>query len=100
MKGYEIPLSPDNQAFNITLSNITYKLQVQWRDFGWVLDLMDSSGGDIAKGIPMVTGGNLLSQLDYLNLGFALEVACDDVAQDYPTKTDLGLRSHLYVITE
>lgn len=100
MNIHEIPLSPENQAFNIILSNVTYKLQVQWRDFGWVLDLMDSGGNDIAKGIPMVTGANLLSQLDYLNLGFALELACDDVAQDYPTKTDLGLRSHLYVITE
>jgi len=26
-------------------------------------------------------------------------VASDDVSQDYPTKTDLGIRSHLYVIT-
>lgn len=100
MQGYEIPLSPDNQAFNIMLGNVTYKLQVKWLDFAWVLDLMDSSGREIVSGIPMVTGGNLLAQWDYLNLGFALEMACDDVKQDYPTKTDLGLRSHLYVITE
>lgn len=100
MQGYEIPLSPDNQAFNINLSNTTYRLQVEWCDFAWVLDLMDSGGNEIVSGIPMVTGGNLLSQWGYLNLGFALEVVCDDVSQDYPTKTDLGIRSHLYVITE
>lgn len=100
MQGYEIPLSPDNQAFNINLSNTTYRVQVEWRDFAWVLDLMDGGGNEIVSGIPMVTGGNLLSQWGYLKLGFALEVACDDASQDYPTKTDLGIRSHLYVITE
>jgi len=100
MQGYEIPLSPDNQAFNIQLNNTTYQLQVEWRDFAWVLDLKDSGGNEIVSGVPMVTGGNLLSQWNYLNLGFALEVACDDASQDYPNKTDLGIRSHLYVITE
>jgi hypothetical protein len=35
-----------------------------------------------------------------MGLGFKLVVVCDDSTQDYPTKTDLGGRSHLLVSTE
>ncbi|EHK8616480.1 hypothetical protein KCD24_004121, partial [Salmonella enterica subsp. enterica serovar Mississippi] len=51
-------------------------------------------------GIPLVTGADLLAQYAYMGLGFKLVVMCDDSTQDYPTKTDLGGRSHLLVLTE
>ncbi|WP_289627640.1 hypothetical protein [Escherichia coli] len=35
-----------------------------------------------------------------MGLGFKLVVVCDDNTQDYPSKTDLGGRSHLLVSTE
>ncbi|HIG3339248.1 TPA: phage baseplate plug family protein, partial [Klebsiella pneumoniae] len=33
-------------------------------------------------------------------LGFSLYVDCDDPANDNPTETDLGIKSHLYAVTE
>jgi hypothetical protein len=97
----EIPLSPDNQQFNALVNNVTYKIRVIWRDdAGWVMDLQDSSGADIIAGIPLVTGIDLLYQYAYLGLGFSLLCLCDADTQEYPSKTDLGTGSHLYVITE
>lgn len=45
-------------------------------------------------------GADLLAQYAYMGLGFKLVVVCDDSTQDYPTKTDLGGRSHLLLSTE
>ncbi|EHZ8806233.1 hypothetical protein SP047_004302 [Salmonella enterica] len=93
----EIPLSPDNQTFSITLAGTNYQMRITWRGNFWCLDLMDRSGSLIIGGMPLVTGADLLAQYGYLNLGFSLYVVCDEPANDYPTKTDLGIRSHLYV---
>jgi hypothetical protein len=101
MKISEIPLTPDNQQFNTAINGVNYSILTLWRDdAGWIIDLRDSSGADIVTGIPLVTGANLLAQFSYLNLGFGLAVVCDDPAQDYPTKTDLGISSHLLAVTE
>ena len=97
----EIPLTSDNQQFNTAINGVNYSIKMPWRDYsGWITDLQDSSGADIVTGIPLVTGANLLAQFSYLNLGFGLAVICDDPAQDYPTKTDLGINSHLLAVTE
>ena len=101
MQASEIPLSPDNQQFTAAINGVNYSILTLWRDdAGWIIDLQDSSGADIVTGIPLVTGANLLAQFSYLNLGFGLAVICDDPAQDYPTKTDLGINSHLLAVTE
>ncbi|WP_158780594.1 hypothetical protein [Pantoea sp. BAV 3049] len=101
MQYREIPLSADNQQFSIAINGTTYTIRALWRDdAGWVIDLLDSGGTAIINGIPLVTGADLLSQYKYLGLGFVLMVICDVAGQSYPTKTDLGTYSHLYVITE
>ncbi|WP_210530609.1 phage baseplate plug family protein [Pantoea ananatis] len=101
MQANEIPLSPDNQKFTTDINGGSYQIRSLWRDSsGWVVDLMDASGAPVVSDIPLVTGANLLSQYAYLNLGFGLVVVCDDPGQDYPTKTDLGIKSHLLVVTE
>lgn len=97
----EIPLSPDNQKFNITLVGNSYVMRLVWRDPVWCLDIFNPDGATIiVPSLPLVTGPDLLEPYAYLNLGFGLVVGCDVAGQDYPTKTDLGLASHLYVITE
>lgn len=96
----EIPLSPDNQTFTITLAGTEYQIRALWRGAFWVIDLMNSTGALIIGGIPLVTGADLLAQYGYLNLGFSLYVVCDDPLYEYPTETDLGIRSHLYAETE
>ncbi|ORJ20051.1 hypothetical protein BS639_17210 [Rouxiella silvae] len=101
MTANEIPLSPDNQKFSITLNSVSYRMNIIWRDTpGWVMDLQDSSGVNLIAGIPLVTGADLLGQYGYLGLGFSLLVMCDDDTQEYPTKTDLGTGSHLYYVLQ
>ncbi|ARS97916.1 phage baseplate plug family protein [Klebsiella pneumoniae] len=96
----EIPLSPENQQFSISLAGQSFQMAVTWRAAFWCLDIMDSSGADLIKGVPLITGADLLAQYDYLRLGFSLYVGCDNPANENPTEADLGINSHLYVVTE
>ncbi|EOY4401227.1 hypothetical protein ACP50N_002294 [Klebsiella michiganensis] len=75
-------------------------MRVVWRGVCWFLDLMDSTGADLIKGIPLITGADLLAQYKHLGLGFSLYVVCDDPASENPTQFDLGINSHLYAKTE
>ena len=91
-----------DRTFSVVLSVVTSsaRISITWRDLYWVLDLQNDRGEPVISGIPLVTGADLLAQYDYMGLGFKLVVVCDDSTQDYPTKTDLGGRSHLLVSTE
>lgn len=95
----EIPLSPDNQQFDITLDNVSYKIRLIWRESSWFLDLQSDDGADIIAGIPLVSGINLLAQYAYLQLGFGL-VVLSDTNSDEAGQFDLGYSSHLCVISE
>ncbi|MEN0630630.1 hypothetical protein AAIG33_24955 [Phytobacter ursingii] len=96
----EIPLSPDNQQFSVTIAGIAYNIQVIWRDPVWCLDLLNSDKTPLVLNLPLISGAELLAQYSYLNLGFKLAVVCDIPGQENPTKTDLGITSHVYAITE
>lgn len=97
----EIPLSPDNQLFRIQLADSIYTLRVIWRDAaGWIMDVQDSSGVPILCGVPLITGVNLLEQYPQLGINGALLVGCDKGAPNEPTKTNLGLYSHLIFVQE
>lgn len=97
----EIPLSPDNQQFRILLDETTYTLRVLWRDgAGWIMDVMDSGGGAILSGVPLVTGANLLAQYPQLGISGALVVVTDIGAPADATKTNLGTYSHLIFVQE
>lgn len=96
----EIPISPDNQQFSYAVNGLSYQFRFIWRGTFWVIDISDSKGELIIGGIPMIPGADLLEQHAHLGLGFALLVQCDDPGQDYPTENDIGLSSHLYIITE
>lgn len=96
----EIPLTPENQQFSVTLTGNTFQMSVTWRGAFWYLDIMDSRGTALILGIPLITGADLLAQYHYLGLGFSLYVGCDDQVNDTPTEADLGINSHLYAVTE
>ena len=96
----EIPLSPDNQQFVIAVSGVTYTMRINWRDPVWYLDLLSADLTPVALALPLVAGADLLAQYAYLNLGFLLVVGTDSAGQENPTKADLGITSHLYVVTE
>lgn len=96
----EIPLSPDNQRFTITLNGTTLQMSVTWRELFWCLDISDAAGTPLIMGLPLITGADLLAQYRHLRLGFSLYVSLDNPVNENPTKTDLGINSHLYAITE
>src|ERR1700677_3277206 len=60
----EIPLTPINQTFPISLSGVTYTLTFQWRTpvGTWVMDIGDVNGNPLVSGIALVTGADLLAQ--------------------------------------
>ncbi|MCC3717982.1 MAG: hypothetical protein WBR21_08240 [Rouxiella badensis] len=96
----ELPLTADNQSFSVTINSTVYEITIIWRGTGWFLDLMDNAGTLIIGGIALVTLVDLLAQYQYLGLDFSLYVVCDVQGQEYPTQTDLGTTSHLYIVTE
>lgn len=96
----EIPLSADNQNFAISIAGTQYRMRLVWRDAFWCLDLLNGDQTPVALSLPLLAGANLLAPYAYLNLGFSLLVNSDTEGQENPTKTDLGLYSHLYIVTE
>jgi hypothetical protein len=102
----EIPLQPSqNQFLQTTLNGITFGLQVTWRDAtnnpGWVLDLFDSNDNPLVRGMPLVTGADLMEQHQAdVPGGFPgqLWVQSDFDPQAIPTFDNLGVTSHLYFI--
>ncbi|WP_288074679.1 hypothetical protein [Pseudomonas sp.] len=99
MTTYEIPLTAESQRFRITLSGVEYQLAIQWRnaaEAGWVLDIADSSGAAIVKGIPLVTGCDLLEQYRHLGLTGTLWVQTTSDPDAVPTFDNLGDGAHLY----
>jgi hypothetical protein len=98
---YEIPLISQPQTLTVSLGGVEYVLHVYWSPQlgAWILDLFDSSSNDIATGIPMVTGVDLLGQLQYLGVGGALIVQSSGAdALAPPTNTNLGQVAVLYFI--
>jgi hypothetical protein len=81
----EIPLHLKTSD-SISLAGQSLQMAVTWRAAFWCLDIMDSSGADLIKGIPLITGADLLAQYRYLGLGFSLYVGCDNPATKTPPK--------------
>lgn len=96
---FEIPTTSSAQAFSITLNGILYSMQLIYRDTdmgGWILDIADSNGINLACGIPLVTGCNLLDQYAYLGIGGILIASTDGSFLTPPTYTNLGTLGHLW----
>jgi len=102
MSVFEIPLSPNQQKFFITLSGITYQLVFKWNNDpysgGWVLDIYDVNQNLILGGEPLVTGCDLLAQYAYLGIVGQLIVETDHDVDAVPTFDNLGVNSHLFYL--
>ncbi len=95
----EIPLTANNQFFNITVGEYAINLRLVFRDAaGWIMDVRDSGGADILCGVPLVVGVDLLEQYPDLGISGFFAVLSDDSRELYPTKTNLGTGSHLYFV--
>jgi len=62
----------------------------------WVADLANDDGVPVARGIPLVTGCDLLAQYGHLGLGGQMFVQTDHNADAVPTFSNLGSTGHLY----
>lgn len=102
MAVYEIPLDAKAQRFRITLAAVEYQLTLFWNDApegDWTINIADTSGNPIIKGIPLVTGADLLAQYAYLGIGGSLHVLSDSNLNAAPTYENLGTTAHLYFVT-
>lgn len=100
---YLIPLVTTPQSFDITLAGVDYNVVSKWNpapEAGWVLDIFDSNNVPLACNIPLITGADCLSGLEYLGIDGKLFVLTTGASPfDVPTFTNLGTDSNLYFQT-
>jgi hypothetical protein len=100
---YLVPLQNIPQTFDISLSGITYTMTCRWNaadEAGWVLDIADQLTGDIlATNIPLITGCDCLSGLEYLGIQGQLVVQTNGDDFAVPTLANLGVDSNLYYLS-
>jgi hypothetical protein len=100
---YEIPLSNTPQSFQMSLAGKNYLITSKWNDAfeaGWTLDFADAdTNTSIVSNVPLITGIDILSGLEYLNFGGALYIYTDGNQFEVPTMENLGVQSKLYFVT-
>lgn len=101
----EIPLIPNTaQRLRVTLNGITYTFDLRWNSVAgcWILDILSADATvAILRGIPLVTGLDLLGQYHYTQIGgvgalVVLTFGVGNSVSDVPTFGALGVESHLY----
>ncbi len=104
MTTFIIPLLNIPQNFDIALAGVNYTMTCRWNaaaDAGWVIDLADAdSGVSIAANIPLITGADCLSGLEYLGINGKMIVFTDGDDFAVPTLENLGVESNLYFLTD
>lgn len=104
MSVFVIPLKNVPQTFEIALAGKSYSMTCRYNDApdaGWVLDFADAlTSLPIAANIPLVTGADILSGLEYLGFNGQLIVYTDGDETAVPTLDNLGVESNLYFVTD
>lgn len=104
MATFKLPLQNIPQTFEITLGAINYILACKWNDAdeaGWVLDFADAvTNLPIVANVPLITGADVLENLDYLGFTGSLFVFTDGNDLAVPTLLNLGVESNLYFVTQ
>lgn len=100
---FTVPVTNVPQTFDISLAGVTYTITCKFNsadEGGWVLDIVDTTSGDpLVFNVPLITGANLLSGLDYLGIDGQLFVSTDGDTSAVPTFDNLGVESNLYFAT-
>lgn len=103
MTTFLIPLSNVPQIFDIALAGVNYTMTSRWNDAdeaGWIIDLVNADTGlPVASNIPLITGADCLSGLEYLGIEGEFIVLTDGDAFAVPTLDNLGVESNLYFLT-
>ena len=100
---YLVPVVNTPQTFEINMGGVDYLLTCKWNDAfegGWVLDFANAlDSTPIIANIPLITGANLLENLDYLGFTGQLIVYTDGNPTAVPTLDNLGVDCNLYFQT-
>lgn len=99
---YEIPLTPEPQAFSVQLAGTTYQMVVKWNPYAsaWMFDLMTEDFTPLLMGMAIVTGADLLEQFGYLGVGGRFIAQTDHDPDAVPTFSNLGVTGHLYFLVD
>jgi len=99
---YTIPLIATPQRFAITLGGRSLVLVNKWNESaGWLIDFYDGLTDDpLIMAMPLVTGINLLGQLEYVGIPGALYVLTDGDLDAVPTQANLGTEANLYYVVD
>jgi hypothetical protein len=92
----EIPLSPGNQRFKVTLNGIAYQLSLIWRNSstgGWYLDIGRPDGTPLVMGIPLTLGASIIEQYQHKITGQIFVITSDG---QNPTFAGLASTTKLY----
>lgn len=95
---FEVPTNPFNQYLSTSLAGVTYYILLQWNPASecWIMQIQDQNQNVLASGVPLITGADLLAQLDYLGIGGGMIVQSDNDPQEVPNYSSLGSTGHLY----
>lgn len=97
---FEIPTIPAPQTFRVALAGKVYRWVLKWCSPAacWVADIYDSQGAALLRGVPLVTGVDLLGQFAYLEFLGQLYAQTDHDADAVPTFDNLGSTGHLFFV--
>jgi hypothetical protein len=97
----EIRLQARPQIVQVTLAGTLYTLRLYWNVFTdcWVIDIGDRTGNPLIRGMPLITGADLLRQYGYIGIPGQLLVISDQKPPDVvPGFEDLSVTGHLYFV--
>jgi hypothetical protein len=97
---YAVPLTSQNQEFDISLAGVTYHFRILWNRMSqcWILDVEDVQQNPILTGVPLVLGCDLFEQFGYLAFNGALILQSGGAPDVAPDDTSLGVVDNLYFV--
>lgn len=100
MNVIEIPFNAQPQVVSLRLAGQTYTWRLYWLDPAqcWMIDIADIAGNPLISGVALVTGGDLLGQLQYLVPGWLFVISDQKPVDTVPGWGDLGVTGHLYFV--
>lgn len=101
MNVFSVPLAPAQpQRFTVLLSGTRYTLILRWNKplDVWVMNIADQKGNALANGIAVVSGADLVNQLNYLGFPGALLAQSSTDASAPPSYDGLGVTDGIFYI--
>jgi len=100
---YELPFTARQQIVSTRLFGVEYRIKLAWNVAAhiWVMDFFAFDGTPIMRGIPIVTGADLLAQFEYLGFHGQLLALTDQTRGDLPPDFEnLGGTGHVYFLPD